>query len=344
MRISLFVPGPFDTVSGGYGYDRAIVAGLRAEGHEVDMIELAGCHPMPDEAALASAQAAWSQLPLNAVPVIDGLGLPAFAPLAEALAVRGAVGLIHHPTALEPDHDEATRARLREQERMLLPRLARIIVTSATTGERLAAEFGVAPERIAVVVPGTPDAPRSAGSGSGPCHILAVGVITPRKGHDLLLRALARLPDLDWRLTIVGAPRDRAHAEALITLAAELGIAARITFAGELVADALEAAWQSADIFALATRYEGYGMAIAEALKRGLPIAVTDGGAAGALVTPRVGVVCPVGDHVTLSNALRRMIFDHTLRHEMADAAWEAGRALPDWPTQARAFAAALGS
>ena len=49
--------------------------------------------------------------------------------------------------------------------------------------------------------------------------------------------------------------------------------------------DALEALWQQADLFALATHWEGYGMVIAEALKRGVPVAVTDGGAAGKLVT-----------------------------------------------------------
>ena len=128
----------------------------------------------------------------------------------------------------------------------------------------------------------------------------------------------------------------------LPALAAELGIAARVRFAGEVVDAALEALWQRADIFALATRFEGYGMAVAEALKRGVPAAVTDGGAVGALLTPRTGVVVPVGDAAALSRALRRMIFDPALRAEMRDAAWDAGRALPDWPAQAQRFAAAL--
>jgi glycosyltransferase involved in cell wall biosynthesis len=343
MRIALLVPGPFDTVSGGYGYDRAIVAGLRADGHDARVIELAGRHPLADEAARASASAAWEALPADAVVVIDGLGLPAFAPLADALAARGAVGLIHHPTALEPGWDEAARERLRTDERALFPRLARVVVTSETTGDRLVADFGVARDRVAVVVPGTPDAPRRLPHEAGTCEILALGVITPRKGHDVLLRAVAKLPDLDWHLTIGGARRDAAHAGSLVALAGELGIAARVSFAGEMVGEVLEAAWQRADVFALATRYEGYGMAIAEALKRGIPVAVTDGGAVGKLVPPQGGAVCPVGDDVSLSKALRRMIFDPLVRRAMADAAWEAGQNLPDWPAQARAFAAAIG-
>jgi len=341
-RIALLVPGPFDTVSGGYGYDRAIVAGLRAAGHEVDVLELTGRHPLPDEAAAASARACWARVPAGAVPVIDGLGLPAFAPIAPDLAARGTVGLIHHPTALEPEFSGDDRETLRRLERLLFAELARIVVTSNATADRLVADFAVPRQKIAVVVPGTADAPRGPGSGGPTCAILSVGVITPRKGHDVLLRALAKLPDLDWHLTIAGGLRDIDYGASLRVLAGELGIAARATFAGEVVGEALEALWQRTDIFALATKFEGYGMAIAEALKRGVPVAVTDGGAAAALVTPRTGVVAAVGDDAALSRALRRMIFDPILREEMRAAAFEAGRALPDWPAQAALFAGAL--
>jgi glycosyltransferase involved in cell wall biosynthesis len=83
-------------------------------------------------------------------------------------------------------------------------------------------------------------------------------------------------------------------------------------------------------------------MAVAEALKRGLPVAVTAGGAAGSLVTPEAGAVCPPGDHVNLSKALRRLIFGAALRHNIAEAAWQVGRTLPSWQMQAREFAQAL--
>jgi glycosyltransferase involved in cell wall biosynthesis len=342
MHVALLVPAPFTSVSGGYNYDRAVVAGLRAAGNRVDVLELSGRHPLPDAMAEASARDIWHALPAGCVPVIDGLGLPAFAALGDALAARRVVGLIHHPTALEPDHDAATRDALREAERHLFTRLARLIVTSTATAERLAADFSVPPARVAVVVPGTEDAPRSEGSGGTGCAILSVGVIAPRKGHDVLLRALARLPDLDWTLTVAGGVRDATYATMLHALAQESGIGTRVTFAGEVTGAMLEALWHRADIFALATKFEGYGMAVAEALKRGVPAAVTDGGAVGALLTPQTGVVTAVGDDAALSRALRRLIFDRALRAAMRDAAWTAGRTLPDWPAQARAFAAAL--
>ncbi len=340
--LAFLVPGSLATVSGGYGYDRAIIGGLRGLGHTVAAIELAGQHPLPDEVARDAAREAWASLAPGTIPVIDGLGLPAFAACAAEFAARGAVGLIHHPTALEAGRTDAARDALRAIERELFPALPRIIVTSPYTAERLAKDFGVDPAAIRVVVPGTAPAARCPGSGGPGCNVLALGAYIPRKGHDLLIRALARLFDLDWHLTIAGPGLGSAHADSLRALAAELGVTRRVTFLAELVDAELDALWASTDIFALATQFEGYGMAIAEALRRGLPVAITNGGAAGALVTPEAGIVCEVGDLVTFSKAIRRLIFDLPLRASVAEAAWTLGQRLPDWPAQAAAFAAAL--
>jgi len=343
MRVSLMVPAPFDTISGGYGYDRRIVAELRKAGHQVDVVELPGTFPLVDDFACDTACAAWDRLPPETKPLIDGLALPAFRGLEDAIAARGPVGLIHHPVSLETGLSDAEQAALGDVERRLFPGLKRLIVTSSTTAETLEAQFQIPSHRIRVVVPGTDAAPRCPGSNGPVCEILSIGTLIPRKGHDVLLQALARLFDLNWHLTIAGAlDRDPPHARGLMALAEELKIAHRVRFAGELVGEALEAAWRSADLFALATHYEGYGMAIAEALKRGLPVVVTAGGAAGALITPDAGCVCPVGDRDQVSKSLRRLIFGRDLRRAMAEQAWQVGQTLPSWETQAALFASAL--
>lgn len=342
MDITLLVPAASATPATGslpHSYTARLAEGLHAAGHAARLLALPGAHPRPDASARSAALAAWAALPGATCPVIDGLVLPAFAGHGDALAARPAIGLIHHLTALEPGHDESVRAGLRNTELRLLPRLARVIATSAETARRLAEEFGVDPGRIATVVPGTPDAPRAVGSDGPGCAILSVGALAPRKGHDVLIRALARLFDLEWRLTIVGPARDPAHAGALCALVAVLRVEDRVRFAGGADDAALDALWGGADLFALASWWEGYPTTLAEALRRGLPVAAT---AAGGLVPPEAGVVCPPGDIDQLAKALRRVIFDRTLRMAMGEASWKAGRALADWPAQTAAFLAEL--
>jgi len=338
MKIALLVPTPFATISGGYLYDRRLVEGLRALGHAVRVVELAGSHPNANDAAHAAAGAALAGLAPDEIAVVDGLGLPAFVPHIEALEACGAVGLIHHPVSLEPGAD---RAALEPIERALFAACARLIVTSPMTGTTLAT-FGADPARIAVVEPGTDPAPRATGSGGPGCRILTVGAIIPRKGHDVLLRALERLTDLEWSLRIAGALADKVHLHSLQALSEELGLTARVTFLGTLDPAALEAEYAGADIFALATLYEGYGMVVAEAQARGLPMVLSTGGAVADVAGPGAAILAQPGDWLNLSRGMRRPLYDPHLRAQMAEASWKAGQALPRWDAQAARFAAIL--
>lgn len=335
MNVCLIVPGPLTTVSGAHTYDRRMADGLRTLGHDVQVVELDGRLPDPDQAAIYAARTAWAALPGDSAKLIDGVALPAFA----GLPLHQVTALIHHPASLETGVTEEIARRLRATEVEMFRDVPRFVVTSEQTADRLMREFGVLGDRISAISPGVDDLPRCHGSAGPDCQILSVGAQIPRKGHDALLRALSRLFDLDWQLTIAGsADRDPVHANGLRALAEDLQVARRVRFVDQ-VTDAL---WMQADVFALTSYFEGYGVAIAEALRRGLPVAVSNVGAVPTLVGPEAGVVCVAGDVEQFSKALRRLIFDQPLRQDMAKLAWQSGQMLPSWNEQAAKLAAVL--
>lgn len=341
--IHFIVPGPIGQRTGGYGYDRRIVAALQASGRCVRVIELTGRFPLCCDVARSSAAAALDGIPDGAIAVIDGLALPAFAPVLPQPARRiTVVGLVHHPLTLETGLSEAARATLRGMECDLYARVEGIVTTSAATAGLLA-DFGVAARAVSVVLPGTDPAPRAQGSSGTAVQLLCVGTLIPRKGHALLVDALADCRALDWRLLCLGSlERDHETTAAVRRRIAAHNLTDRITLAGEADAESLAAAYAAADLFVLASVFEGYGMAFAEALVRGLPVVGSGDGAVRDTVPESAGLIVPVGDRPALSAALTRVIADPAARRRLASGAYAAGQALPDWPAAGRDFAAAL--
>ena len=348
-RVAFLVPGRLDQLTGGYIFDRRIVEGLRATGRAVDVVELAGDFPDADATARAAVAAALADQPDGATVVIDGLALLGAADCLAASAARlRIVAFVHHPLASETGLSPASSARFAALEAHLLRQLRGAICPSDETAAALRL-YGVFAERIAVVPPGTdkppasPAPPLAPRRPAAPLRLLAVASVTPRKGHLVLVAALARLTALDWHLRCVGSlTRDPATATVLRRAIAEYGIAERVTLAGEYAPEQLAAEYRAADCFVLPSFHEGYGMAFAEALAHGLPIVAARAGAVPHTVPESAGLLVPPGDDAALAAALRRVIVDGDLRDRLAAGARAAGAALPDWPRSVRCWEAAL--
>jgi glycosyltransferase involved in cell wall biosynthesis len=266
--------------------------------------------------------------------ILDGLVFGSIDTGGLATVRAPIVAMIHHPLAHESALTEARRAHLFRTERDNL-RLARhVLVPSPHTAAILTSEYGVTSNRITIVRPGT-DRPFGPSTPVDPPLILSVGIQHPRKGHDILLRALAQVTDLDWRAVIVGSPYDPPHAADLAALHAELGLGARVTFAGRVSSERLSELYRSAAIFALATRYEGYGIVFDEALAHGLPIVTCRTGAVPQTVPSEAGLLVPPEDPEAFAGALRTLIEHRASRARLAVASAAAGALLPGWDTVA---------
>lgn len=329
-RLVFAYPGDLDLKTGGYAYDRAVVAGLSASGWEVEMLALGDGFPAPDVNVKATAERALSALPDGCLVLIDGLAFGVLDDWAirEKERLRIAA-LVHHPLALETGLDATTRSLLQESETRALTAARRIIVTSPMTARELISNYGVRSHHVMVAMPGTEPGQKASGDGDPP-HILAIGTLVKRKGHDVLLRALGQIADLPWSASIVGSKvLDPETATSLEALCGELGLTGRVTLAGEC--NDTREILSKADIFALASRYEGYGMVFAEALSHGLPIVACHAGAVPDVVPADAGLLVPVNDVDAFADALRLLVSDREERARRAEAAFRAGRELPRW-------------
>jgi glycosyltransferase involved in cell wall biosynthesis len=157
-----------------------------------------------------------------------------------------------------------------------------------------------------------------------PVTILSVARLVEKKGTDVLLDALARLPkELHWRLVHVGGgplkSRMQKHAQ-------RLGIADRITWRGALAQDELLAEYRKADLFALACRVardgdrDGLPNVLAEAQSQGLPCVATRVSAIPELIRDDTGLLVSEADTVAFAGALQALITDPARRRALGDA------------------------
>jgi len=343
-RFAFAVPGDLATPTGGYAYDRRMMTELGELGWQIDLLDLGEGFPWPNEATRATAQSRLLAMPAGRRIVVDGLALGVLPETASQLAGRNPLlALVHHPLALEWGLSVKQADALRTSERAALAAVQGVVVTSAATAKLVASDYGVPVERIAVARPGSDPAPMSQESQDGVVRLLSVGAVVPRKGFDVLIAALATLKDLSWQLTIAGdRTRDRKAAAGLDAVIARHALENRVAVLGAVSSQRLAELYAEADLFVLASYFEGYGMAYAEAIAHGLPVIGTHAGAIADTVPPDAGLLVEPGDIAAFAGALRRVIEDADLRRRLAGAARAAAPQLPTWRQSAEVFARAL--
>lgn len=330
-ELVLAAPGDLAAPTGGYRYDARVIAELEGRRRKARALALPGHFPTPSGAEVAAALDALRAVPAEATLVVDGLAFGALPAEGIAALGRPAAALVHHPLALETGLPAAEAARLEASERAALHAAALVIATSEATRGLLVERYGIEARKVRVAEPGVDPAPRAKGGGDTPV-VLSVGAATPRKNHAALAEALGTLADLPWRWRIVGSlDRDSVCAAALKAALAAAGIADRVELPGAVDDAALAASYDGADVFALASRFEGYGMAFAEALAHGLPVVAGRSEAVAALVPERAGALVEPDDVAGLAAALRELLGNSGARVRASNAARTRAARLPRW-------------
>ncbi|MDQ1624748.1 MAG: hypothetical protein QOJ49_246 [Actinomycetota bacterium] len=323
--------------SGGNAYDRQVCRGLAAAGWSVVQHPVPGSWPRPSPAASEQLAVVIAGIPDGAVVLVDGLvASPSPQVLVPEATRLRLVILVHMPLGGPAEHAALSAA-------------AAVVTTSTWTRRRLLDDYGLCPDTVHVAEPGVEPADLGEGTPAGG-RLLCVAAVTPVKGHDVLVAALASVADLFWRCTCVGSlDRDPRFAEQVRREALERGIGDRVHFPGAITGDDLSASYADADLLVLASRAETYGMVVTEALARGLPVVATAvGGLPEALGHGadghRPGVLVPPEDPVAFGAALRDWLVDADLRAGLRRTARERRAALPGWPTCTTAIAGVLAA
>lgn len=350
MSVRFIVPGDIDdpaAVSGGNVYDRRISQGLVALGVPVRETPVPGEWPRPGTSARTALAATLADCPDGSVVLIDGLvacGVPdVLAPHAGRLRL---VVLVHLPLADETGLPPEVAEELNAVERRALGAASAVVATSDWAAGRLVNHHGLRADRVHAIAPGTDPAPLPPGP-PGASRLLCVASVTPRKGHDLLVDALAAVADLPWTCECVGpVGRDPAQVALVRARIAHHGLGDRISLVGPRSGEHLAAAYATADLLVLASRAETYGMVVTEALAHGVPVLATASGgipeALGRGAEGLPGLLVPPGDQRALAEALRGWLLDDDLRLALRTAARRRRDALPTWAQAARSMSDVL--
>ena len=336
QNLVLIYPGELDTRTGGYRYDKRIAEELEKLDGElrcnVSRISLTGDYPFPDKSQLDLADQTFAQVDDNSLVLVDGLAFSTMPNVVEKHAHRlQLIALIHHPLALETGLTEQQSQQLHTSETQALRSAKHVITTSQFTADAMA-DYHVDARSITAIPPGTDIGQLASGSHKGIMQLLCVATLTPRKGHDILFEALAKINDRPWHLHCVGSTlRHPDTYRALVNQCAVLGLNDRISFHGELEDTALEEHYAYADAFVLASHHEGYGMVLTEAIAHGLPIICTRGGAMQDTVPAGCALLVAPGDTQALAQALDNYMKDETLRSQLRVQAAAARGQLRSW-------------
>jgi glycosyltransferase involved in cell wall biosynthesis len=334
--------------SGGNAYDRRVCLDLPGFGWQVRRHLVAGDWPRPTAAARAELARALRGVPDGSVVLLDGLvacGVPEIV-VPETRRLRIAV-LVHLPLGDETGLAPQVAAELDARERAVLRAVPAVIATSEWAVRRLVSHHGLAPGRVHAAAPGADIAPLAPGT-DGVSRLLCVAAVTPRKGQHRLVEALAAVTDLPWSCVCVGGlNQDPGYVTRLRRLIESYGLKDRVALAGPQAGPELDASYAAADLMVLASYAETYGMAVTEALARGIPVLATDVGgvpeAVGRAPDGGVpGILVPPEDPAALAAELRGWFGEADVRRRLKAAARARRAALAGWATTAKSVAGVL--
>lgn len=340
-RFGLIIYGHLNTISGGYLYDRKMVAHLREAGDEVEVISLPWSsygrhltHNFWPDLRRRLANASFDCL------LQDELNHPSLFWLNRRLRGRyPLVSIIHHLHSSEA-RPAWQNSLYRWLEKQYLRSVDGFIFNSQTSRQVVHSLVGAQRPGVVAYPAGDRFGPpvteafiRQRSQSDGPLRLLFVGNLIPRKGLHILLEAVSRLPPETWQLAVVGRPDiDQTYTRRIKRLIASAGLEKQVTLRGPMEREALAEAFQQAHLLAVPSSYEGFGIVYLEGMGFGLPAIAGAAGAAREIIThDKIGFLVPPDDAGQLARCIAGLAANRTRLTAMGLAARQRFAQHPTW-------------
>lgn len=342
MKIGLLISGSLDTFSGGYYYDRRLVASLQAHGHTVPVI----CIPRRSYVAALTGSRSYRLPPGLDLLIQDELAHPALITANRAPHAYPLICLVHHLRSSE-DHPGWLNFCYRFIERSYLRSVDGFIFNSKTTAQVVHALIGDKAPSVTACPPTdrfsctlSQAAIASRARQPGPLRLLFLGNVIPRKGLHTLLTAISGLPAGSVCLDVVGSLKaDPGYARRIRSQSAGIAPRAAVRFHGILDDDSLQAQLAQAHVMVVPSSYEGFGIVYLEGMAFGLPAIGTTAGGAGEVIIPAEnGYMIAPADAVTLAAHLMALLLNRTLLTQLSLHALESYQRWQPWEQTAESI------
>lgn len=345
MRVGLVIYGAMDSISGGYLYNRQLVAYLERQGDQVEIFSL------PQRSYGQQLSANFSSVWLRRIQAAqldillqDAMVHPSWFLLnrkLQCVCKLPVITLIHLLSSFS-QHPRYTQGWFRAVEQHYLQTVTGLIVNSQTTLTQLKTLMPAPLPPYCVAVPAADhlDAPQpelavlqQRAQQAGPLQLLFVGNVIERKGLHVLLRALQQLPPADFRLMVVGRlDMEPAYVRRLQQLIVAADLQAVVRILGPRQGQELTALYQQHQLMVLPSAYESYGIVYVEAQQFGLPVLGTTAGAAQEIIRPgENGYLITPEDHQQLAEVLQQLQRDRELLWRLSQQALRAYQQHPVW-------------
>ena len=268
-KFTFFYPGNINQKTGGYIYENNILKFSKTNNYPINFIELSSNFPNPNFQDIENLHQITNNIKSDNILIFDGLVLEGLHKSINILDHFKIIALIHHPLYLEFNGKKSEEFFKRAIK--IYKKIDYFIVTSHNTKKLLSKTFKIKSSKISIVEPGIEKFKKYKKIPSKKIKLLTCGSIIERKKYDYLINEIKNIDNI--QLNIVGdVSRESKYTNKIKKLISNNNLKNKIILHGKIPQVRLENLYSNCDFYISTSKYEGFGMSLANAVLSKLPI------------------------------------------------------------------------